>query len=607
MLLARLVIYPVLFLLAFIGMQPGAVFLGMLALIVPGLILVAAPTVALYAPFIDLLVTGLLTRRPLLWLPGLFALALIATALPFGASRALDAEISAATAGDFQRDTGEAPRRLLLTAYRRTQGGADGAYAGRWISSSPDGDGCDETCARLLLSRQVEAIIRPTGRGLTGPPSLDNGYAGEATVYTYEPAATCPTTERRMLEVKPATLALIGAGNCIVARAVAAPAFDTAVTELRDSFALVRMDAVSPGVTEIATRTLWRCSAGRCAATAVQTSAGGRRLAAPLAIGFENHADMNMRRAFRRTSMTVHPGTRDDWMLGIFHLAGASLPTMDPERLRASAEAALAAAAAARRPLSDAEQEVVGRTLGAIADRAGAPTPDDLALLRSIILHPTADWLPGFSEVFREHPDAGVRLADTLIDGFARSARSPKPERQRNLRRGIARVLADLPPDSFAAHGPAILRAAALPGAVEGAETLLPRLGDLGPSAVPVLTRALAEPGDVEAAAYGLCRVGSPAVGAAPALVALQASGAHWDRDRTRVIAVALARMGRPDLIRRPPPEAYARTNAIAKRYDDAWFAAVPPTITASSPPDVCSRETLRNGEVRRPPRPESR
>ena len=49
--------------------------------------------------------------------------------------------------------------------------------------------------------------------------------------------------------------------------------------------------------------------------------------------------------------------------------------------------------------------------------------------------------------------------------------------------------------------------------------------------------------GDAEAAAYGLCRVGPPAVGAAPALVALQTTGGTWNRDRSRVFALALARI----------------------------------------------------------------
>lgn len=598
--LARLILYPMLFLVAAIGMLPGAVVIGMIALIVPGLILIAAPTVALYAPFVDLLVTGMLKRRPLLWLPGLFALALIAAALPMGARQALDDQITAFTAADFQRDPGGQPKRLLLYDYRRTQGSPGGNYAGRWIYSSVEGGGCDETCARLLISRQVEAIIRPMGKGMTAVPSLESGYAGEARVYTYEPAANCPAADRNTLSVEPDTLALIGSGHCIVTREVTAPAFDAAVTTLSDSYDSGRLDLSDPGLSDVRRMTLWRCNAGRCATTAIQTSVAAERIGVPLAIGIENHADLNMRRAFWRTPTTVNPQTREDWMMARLGLRKAALPAADPARLRQSAASALAIATAGRRPLTEAEQEAVSRTLKAIAERPDAPTADDLALLRTIILHPTADWLPNFSEVFRKHPDAGLQLADALVAGFAQTASRDDPERQNDLRRAIARAIADLPPGSFADQGPAILRAAAIPGALKDAHTLLARLGDLGAPALPLLTAGLAERGDAEAAAYGLCRVGPPAVGAAPALVALQTTGGTWNRDRSRVFALALARIGRPDLIRRPSPEAYTNVSSAGKRYDDAWFDAVPPTISPASPPEVCSEETIENRQVRR-------
>lgn len=606
--LARLLIYPVLLLTAFIGMLPGAVLLGMLALIVPGLILIAAPTVALYAPFLDLLVTGLFTRRPLLWLPGLFGLALIGAALPLGASQALDKRIAAETAGDFERDPGGAPRRLLLYDHRRTAGAAGSLYAGRWLYDSSDGSACDDTCARLLLNRKVEAIIRPSGRDL--PPLLDlaGGYAGPASVYTYEPAATCPAGNRLDLDVKADTLAVIGAGHCIIGREVTAPAFDTAVTGLVESAGgAPRLDPMADGLTSVARRAIWRCGPAGCAATAVRTTITARRLAAPLVVGIEDHADMNLRRAFRRSSVTIHPGGRDAWILSLFRMTRAPLPAVDPARQRQSAAATLAAAAAERRPLSAAEAQTIGQVLRIMADRPETPTADDLALLRTIALHPTADFLIYFSQVFYAHPEARAEVADAAVAGFARTASREDPRRQSGLRRSLASVIADLPADSFSARGPAILRAAAIPGALDGAGDLLTRLGDLGPAAVPLLSRALAEPGDAEAAAYGLCRVGAPAVGAAPALVSLQAGGPPWSRDRARVIAVTLARMGRPDLIRRPPPEAYARVNAAGKRYDDAWFDAVPPTITPASPPDVCSQDTVRNRQARRPRPPESR
>lgn len=605
--LARLILYPILFLVAAIGMLPGAIFIGMLALIVPGLILIAAPTVALYAPFVDLLVTGLFKRNPLLWLPGLFALALIAAALPMGARQALDAQIATATAADFQRDPGGTPKRLLLYDYRRTQGSPGGNYAGRWIYSSVEGGGCDETCARLLISRQVEAIIRPMGKGLTEVPSLESGYAGAARVYTYEPAANCPAADRNTLTVEPDTLALIGSGHCVIMREVAAPAFDAAVTTLSDSYDSDRLDLTDPGLSAVRRKTLWRCAQGRCATTAIQTSVSAERMGVPLAIGIENHADMHMRRAFWRTPTTVNPQTREDWMTARLGLRKASLPAADPARLRRSAEAALAIAASEHRPLTQAEQEAVARTLKVIAERPDAPTADDLALLKTIILHPTADWLPNFSEVFRKHPEAGIQLGDALVAGFARTASRDDPQRQNDLRRAIARAIADLPPGSFADQGPAILRAAAIPGALKDTHTLLARLGDLGPAALPLLTRALAERGDEEAAAYGLCRVGPPAASAAPALVALLAPGGYRSRDSSRVVALALARMGREDLIRRPPPEDYANVSAAGKRYDDAWFDAVPPTISPASPPEICSDETIQNRQVRRLRRPESR
>lgn len=600
MLLARLILYPALFLVAAIGMLDGAVFLGLIALIVPGLILIAAPTVALYAPFVDLLVTGLFKRRPALWLPGLVAITLIAFAVPFAAGRALDARIAAATASDFQRDPGGAPKRLFLHDYRRTQGSSDGHYAGRWIYSGTENGGCDETCARLLLSRQVEAIIRPTGKAIRGPIPLEHGFAGEAVVFTYEPAAgACPAADQGRLNVRADTLALIGSGHCIVMREVTAPVFDAAVTTLAESFDTRRLDAVSSGLRSVATRSLWRCRAGACVRTARLTSVSAERLATPLAIGIENNADMHMRRDFWRRSRTVNSVTRDDWMMRRLGLRPAALPAADPARLRGAAEGALAAAASDDRGLTQPEQEAVGRVLQAIAETRTGPSGADIALLRTIVLHPTADWLPHLGEVFRKHPEAGVQLADAVIAGYARTARRERPERQNDLRRILARVIADLPPGSFADHGPAILRAAAVPGALKDADTLLTRLGDLGPAALPLLAMALDERGDAGAAAFGLCRIGAPAAGLAPRISAMYDAGA-WNRDRSRVAAVALARIGRPDLIRRPPAEAYRNTNAAGKRYDEAWFDTVPRTITPASPADICSDDTTDNRMARR-------
>lgn len=589
MLWARVWIYAGVLALAAIGLLPGAVFIGLLALVLPGLILLAAPTVALYLPFADMMVTGLVLRRWWLSLLGLAAATAIAVLPPMTAGRLLDAEIATATKGDFDRDPGTRPHRILLHDYRRSEGSKPHG----WVYEGPAASGCDETCARLLLSGQVEAIIRPVSGG-KGPADLEKGFAGPAIVYSFEPAPTCP--EAKGLGVSPETLAFIGSGQCIVAREVTDPVFDAAMTSLHDSLDIPRLDLKDPGVADVTRWTIWRCSAGACARTAVTTSVKVRRLAVPLLVGVENSSDMNMRRTFWRREQQIRPTSAEALLARRFQLHPTAPPPPDPARIRTAAETALAVTARENRRPSDAEVEVIERALKPVAEARTPPTDADVRLLRAIIGHPSANWIYGFGEVLRRHPDTAVQLAGDLVAGYDRVTLEGDVRAQRDLRLSLARAIAAFPDKTLQAYRPQILSAAARPEALESAGDLLVRLGDLGPQATPLLVRSLSQKGeDQYSAALGLCRVGAPAGDAAPALAAVQnAGGPDAFGRRAKTMALALARIGRPDLVRQRDGEAFERGNAAAQRHERAWYETVLPTITPASPAEVCSEKTVR-------------
>lgn len=154
--------------------------------------------------------------------------------------------------------------------------------------------------------------------------------------------------------------------------------------------------------------------------------------------------------------------------------------------------------------------------------------------------------------------------------------------------RVLQHILAHLPGADFDAIGPALLAVLAPRPSLNDdtvARPLASRLGQLGPSAVPLLERmTFARPKRPFAAAIlGLCRAGPQAAPLAERIAQLAPAGNSYDRDLDVAVYVALMRMGRADIVER---EKTANT-----RFTNIRPRIIARAITPTSPPSVCADE----------------
>jgi hypothetical protein len=190
---------------------------------------------------------------------------------------------------------------------------------------------------------------------------------------------------------------------------------------------------------------------------------------------------------------------------------------------------------------------------------------ESLALLPRLVSDPTLSTPPGFFWSLTSHADQLGPHADELADDLEHLKGASD-----SIRGNLALVVAALPDEDFARVGPRALEALRDGEALDHAEPMLVRLGDLGPSAIPVLLQHM-HPSATASAMLGLCRIGQPAAAeAADAIVAFARSKPDYVRDVDEVARagyVAEMRMGRPDLakavldmspkaVRRLPPDA---------------------------------------------------
>ncbi len=191
-----------------------------------------------------------------------------------------------------------------------------------------------------------------------------------------------------------------------------------------------------------------------------------------------------------------------------------------------------------------------------------------------------ADWQVG---VVANRPAALNSRADAIMTGVERAAAVPK-NRASESGRILAGLLARLPRDRFEDLGPRIL--AVYAGADDrhwlwDAESLLRRLGDLGPGALPYLVNTRASRPSVNGGGIeGLCRVGEAGRATAePVLLAMwTTSHGSSDRDARAALFVAMRRIGIA-----PPPLADDSRNQFAELHTE-WA-----DITPQSPSRVCS------------------
>jgi len=583
----RVFIYGAIFALAALGMVPGALFMGLLALVVPGLILALAPNLALYLPFADFARAKRKSSAAMAFAP----LLALAFGLPIFANLALGSHIAIARSGDFAKAGNPKPRRLLLYAVGREKRFLDGwRYYGHVNQTS-----CDEACARLLLSGEVEAILRPK-RTAREPIDLDRGYTGQAVVYSLDRGGLCPTADLAVIEAG-GELAAMAASQCLVARVADHATFDAALTTIDESRHIARFNPFDPGVAVVSRRTTWRCAGDHCQPVARITSVGVRRLAAPLMIGWEGGPDLHMLRELWRIDGVVNATTDAAQLAEVFHLNPGAPPRPDPARLRAAAERALSDSARDNRRLSEAEVAAIDYALKPMADSPRPLSEDDLRFLSALVTHPTANWFSGLSAAVRDHPEAMARLAPEVVTAYDRITAGGEGLWQNDMKTSLSTIIAGFPPEILAREKSRILKAAGRPKALANAEMLIAALGGMGPEAAPVLAEGLNAGGDeIVQSALALCRLGRDGTAAAPALVALRGKAAFNDwlgaTEKISAINLALARMGRGDLARQPLPDRDQSVPpaTVGPRRPSHVFADVSPATS----PEICVEKSLR-------------
>ncbi len=213
-------------------------------------------------------------------------------------------------------------------------------------------------------------------------------------------------------------------------------------------------------------------------------------------------------------------------------------------------------------------------------------------LLADPTLRATVHDLAGLAE----RPDLLAPRADAMLR--AMSAALTYGKGRSETARNLQRLLAHLPDAPFTRIGPALLLALDAGRPVqsdvgrrsvseETDGTLLRRLGDLGPPALPTLDRLIfSSPGRPPVdAVLGLCRLGAPAAGMAERLA--QHVRETEPRSDLRFVAfVTLLRLGRSDFA-----EALVEDSGGYRRTDiEAWRKAV----SSDSGPQVCTSRPVR-------------
>ncbi len=277
---------------------------------------------------------------------------------------------------------------------------------------------------------------------------------------------------------------------------------------------------------------------------------------------------------FRRVRITLVPGSVLTRALG--------LEKVDPSNRRGADPAPVLAKAAAM------EDAVLER---------------QLANIDAIIEDParTRDWQ---TDVIRNRPDALESRAEAIMKGLERAAALAGNDRYvaGGNGRTLIHLVANLSKDRFVEFGPRILAIYAAAGErhwLWETTSLLGRLGDLGPAALPYLVDPKRNSRVFRFATIeGLCRVGAAGRSLSePKLIAMWTNTRDRpNRDTLAAIYVAMRRIGIA-----PPPLAEDKYNRLAVLQGE-WA-----DISPQSPSRVCAvgaerrarREEERHGERR--------
>lgn len=265
----RAYVYVVVILLGLIGLSGSLTMIGFFLLLLPGVVLLAAPTLALYLPFADGMLMAARGKRWLLTLCALCAWIVIFTLLPLSTNQRLQRAAEVWTSRDFGAPI-EAPMgRLFLVSDSLSAFG-----------------GCSTLCSRLLLEGQASAVIVPLQPGTEGWLDASGGFPGEATVFGVMRQTSCEPLDWTQLQVERSVAEASDKTACIVRRLETTPVFDTAlVSKSLERSKDYRFNPLDPGISRVERRTIWRCDVGACRQTLMKTSVHTRPLAVPIVIG----------------------------------------------------------------------------------------------------------------------------------------------------------------------------------------------------------------------------------------------------------------------------------------------------------------------------------
>lgn len=240
--------------------------------------------------------------------------------------------------------------------------------------------------------------------------------------------------------------------------------------------------------------------------------------------------------------------------------------------------------------------------LAKMAEVEEATLARQLAAVDEMIADPTAKVKDWQTSVLANRPEILAARADAIMLGLERAAAIGGADRPKARESGriLARLVAQLPDARFQGFGSRILslyRKNFNPEPHDGeqdshwlweSESLLRRLGDLGPNALPILIDFRASIPNVNGAGVeGMCRVGAAGkTVAGPVLLTMWRNTDKFDRDQQRSLFIAMRRVGVP-----VPPIAETHDGAafVQKRNPMAEFMQDWGDVSPTSPPRVCS------------------
>jgi hypothetical protein len=541
---------------------PGAIFIGLIFLVIPGLILIAAPNLLIVgtAVLVGLAAFHRLGRIGSVVAP-LAILLGVAVALPAYLNRSVNAELKALSEGDRDWSGFQSPPQTLALLVPQ---------------SSPRDTGpsdCADVCQRLLYNGSVQAVV--AGPSLSG--SAEPAYREDAgfTRYRIERRPSCPAVKiveagHWQGETRPGALshgtrvsdqikARIAGGECLIAEPAGIAEADAIVIDR--SIRHGKNPYFAPGQINVDTVTARRLSVHRREAGVLrevfrQTSVQAEPISPILFVGVSSHCSSGA--CNTRLDIGRWPVNKGRYDLPSFFKSKSGLNVGLIDELPNAARARLLREALADPSLgTDAPRlQLVDGYLKNLGEK-GPNGSEDIDLVRSTILDGRTRGFFHLERAVRKLGEPGAALAEPLMQLIL-------TDRRPHLNFGgspFANAFAALPPKAARAVMPQ-LRALADDKFLRRLQwAALVRLSDDGAASVPVLLKLIeagndAPLGDIEtrnlsiAGLKGLCWLGPEGAEAAPVLLAIVSDRTRGSSPTSliplaRLAVAALVRMGK--------------------------------------------------------------